>query len=365
MSLMLISSKLDDVEVLKNLAGRLRMAPHLVRSVSDFQLNTSVPEAILCDPEVFAELTPEETFRDVRAKFPHSIIIAVLERDVYVDYDKLLDAGVNEFIRRPIDMMILSARLQSQIRQSELSKIASENGRIVHTLLKATAHDLGNLVEVVRMRLRKISKASPTPNPEIAIVQSRIDDMTAVLRRVQNTYLHLRATEEMTGVEHKALLPIVEKAISICSDLFPGKGIEFERDFHVATDFAVPIIEDLFIYQILMNFMTNAMKFSPVDGVIRVTVTADGTHGKVTIRDFGLGIDPDMRQKIYKGSSVRSKSGTLGESGLGLGLSIASDFINRIGGRLEFESRTINESAADHGTSFTVSIPIEPQHSAN
>jgi two-component system sensor histidine kinase/response regulator len=365
MSLMLISSKLDDVEVLKKLSARSRMAPYLVRSVSDFELNSAVPEAILCDPEVFTELNAEETFRIVRAKYPHSILIAVLERDVFVDYDKLLDCGVNEFIRRPIDIMILSARLQSQIRQSELSKIASENGRIVHTLLKATAHDLGNLVEVVRMRLRKISKSTPTPNPEIALVQSRIDDMTAVLRRVQNTYLHLRATEEITIYDRKPLLPIVEKAIGICSDLFTGKGIEFERDFHLPPDFSVPVIEDLFIYQILMNFMSNAMKFSSVDGVIRVTVETDATHAKVTIRDFGTGIEPEIRNKLFKGSGVRSTSGTLGESGLGLGLSIASDFINRIGGRLDFSSQTMKESPNDHGTSFTVSLPIELSHSAS
>ena len=106
------------------------------------------------------------------------------------------------------------------------------------------------------------------------------------------------------------------------------------------------------IEQVLMNIMTNAMKYTPEGGEINVSCFSIGDFATVRISDSGVGIPkddlPHIFDRFYRVDKARSRE----SGGTGLGLSIAYDIVALHGGEIRLESEVGN------GSTFTVLLPI-------
>ena len=107
------------------------------------------------------------------------------------------------------------------------------------------------------------------------------------------------------------------------------------------------------IEQVLMNIMTNAMKYTPEGGEINVSCFSVGDHATVSISDSGVGIPeediPHVFDRFYRVDKARSRE----SGGTGLGLSIANDIVTLHGGEIRLESEV------GKGSTFTVILPIK------
>ncbi|MDR3277987.1 MAG: cell wall metabolism sensor histidine kinase WalK, partial [Oscillospiraceae bacterium] len=107
------------------------------------------------------------------------------------------------------------------------------------------------------------------------------------------------------------------------------------------------------IEQVLMNIMTNAVKYTPGGGEIDITSGRSGANVWVKISDTGIGIPPEdiphIFDRFYRVDKARSRE----SGGTGLGLAIAHEIIVRHGGEI------LVESAPGAGTAMTVLLPIE------
>jgi PAS domain S-box-containing protein len=101
--------------------------------------------------------------------------------------------------------------------------------------------------------------------------------------------------------------------------------------------------------QVLSNLLTNALKYG-AGKPIEVAVTRGGRGGRLTIRDHGIGIEPDKLSRIF-GRFERAASSSYG--GLGLGLYIVKEIITAHGGTIAVESQP------GQGTTFTVELPTQ------
>lgn len=101
---------------------------------------------------------------------------------------------------------------------------------------------------------------------------------------------------------------------------------------------------------VLRNLISNAVKFTPSGGNITITAELVGTECKITVSDSGQGISPEKQEKIF---SIKAEPafGTHNEKGVGLGLVLCKEFIERQGGRIGFES------TMGLGSSFFIYIP--------
>ena len=95
--------------------------------------------------------------------------------------------------------------------------------------------------------------------------------------------------------------------------------------------------------QVMTNLIGNAIKFTESGGSIQVAierVSADDEHVKVrfSVRDTGIGITPEQKEKIFEAFSQADSSTTREFGGTGLGLAITSDLIKHMGGSLQVES---------------------------
>jgi signal transduction histidine kinase len=103
------------------------------------------------------------------------------------------------------------------------------------------------------------------------------------------------------------------------------------------------------LMQVMDNLLSNAAKFSPADGEVKVD--AERLHGRVRIvvQDHGPGIPEDFRGRIFTRFAQADSSG--GRNGCGLGLSISKAIVEQLGGHLDFES------TVGVGTSFFFDLP--------
>jgi signal transduction histidine kinase len=104
--------------------------------------------------------------------------------------------------------------------------------------------------------------------------------------------------------------------------------------------------------QILLNLLTNAVKFTPSGGRVDVSATASGGRVEIRVRDTGRGIPADKIQKIFdpfvQVDRERTESSV---QGIGLGLSICRGLAEQMGGAIEVES------APGSGSTFVLSLP--------
>jgi PAS domain S-box-containing protein len=103
--------------------------------------------------------------------------------------------------------------------------------------------------------------------------------------------------------------------------------------------------------QVLMNLLTNAIKYSPERAEVTVRVTRTEDEGHLSVEDQGVGIPPDALPHLF--DRFYRVSGTSGQiQGLGLGLYISRRIVDAHGGRIEVASE------AGRGSTFTVKLPI-------
>ena len=113
------------------------------------------------------------------------------------------------------------------------------------------------------------------------------------------------------------------------------------------------------IKEILINLLSNAIKFTSYGGEINVEIKKIQEEGDLnpkiyfSVQDNGIGMTKDQQSRIFEAFSQADVSVTRKYGGTGLGLTISSQFVELMGGKLELES------AKDHGTTFYFSLPLE------
>ena len=102
---------------------------------------------------------------------------------------------------------------------------------------------------------------------------------------------------------------------------------------------------------ILRNLLTNALKFTPRNGEVRVGISQNNGFCILSIKDNGIGIPADRMKNLFSIDTAHKTKGTDQEPGTGLGLILCKEFIEKHSGRLEVESEV------GKGSEFRVIIP--------
>jgi signal transduction histidine kinase len=102
---------------------------------------------------------------------------------------------------------------------------------------------------------------------------------------------------------------------------------------------------------VLRNLVSNAIKFTPKGGEVKVEARVEGDDVKISVCDTGIGIKPETIEKLFKIETSFTTRGTENEKGTGLGLLLCKEFIEKHGGRIWVESEQ------GQGSIFSFVIP--------
>ncbi|MBU1100196.1 MAG: PAS domain S-box protein [Bacteroidetes bacterium] len=128
-------------------------------------------------------------------------------------------------------------------------------------------------------------------------------------------------------------------------------GLEVDADIKVFADKST-------VETALRNLITNAIKFTPIGGWVKVTAIDMGQHIEVAVQDNGIGIKDDVKDKLFNLKENTSTRGTANEAGSGLGLVLCKEFIEKNNGKvwIEREADNLLEDTIK-GTTFKFTLP--------
>lgn len=107
------------------------------------------------------------------------------------------------------------------------------------------------------------------------------------------------------------------------------------------------------LQQILLNLLTNALKFTPAGGSVTLSFESCETEGRILVRDTGRGIEPDKLEEIFQPfSQIDTRKTDPAERGVGLGLAISRELARRMKGDLTATS------VPGKGSTFTITLPL-------
>ncbi|MEQ8240021.1 MAG: ATP-binding protein [Cyclobacteriaceae bacterium] len=143
--------------------------------------------------------------------------------------------------------------------------------------------------------------------------------------------------------------------MSECQDLFQATATvkNIEQKLIIESDFEV-LVDKNSISTIVRNLINNALKFTNEGGQIIVSAEKNEALGKGIIRvsDNGVGMKESKVKSLFNLNENISTRGTLGESGLGLGLQLVKEFVQLNNGDIQVQS------VLGKGTTFEIHLPL-------
>ncbi|MCL2074198.1 MAG: ATP-binding protein [Marinilabiliaceae bacterium] len=148
--------------------------------------------------------------------------------------------------------------------------------------------------------------------------------------------------------ENLSILEIINENISLVTNHANAKNLSIQYvddvDYQIFSDKAI-------INVILRNLISNAIKFTPFNGKISITIRETENFLIISVIDNGIGITEEDMKKLFRLDVTHTTVGTNNEIGTGLGLIICKEFVNKIGGSV------YAESIYGQGATFTFTIP--------
>ncbi len=147
------------------------------------------------------------------------------------------------------------------------------------------------------------------------------------------------------------LIALVEEVVGECRASAPQHRVSLHHDGVSLSITADPAR----IREVVVNFLENAVKYSPAGGAVTVAIRSDGTDVVLTLRDEGIGIPAGASEQIFVPFGRASNATNANIPGMGLGLHISRRLIETHGGTLRAESQ-----GEGHGTEVILRLPVQP-----
>ncbi len=297
-------------------------------------------------------VTGVEFFQSIRKTYPNAIRILLTG---YTDVREIVDAinkgEIFRFITKPWNEFemhnairnayeLFSMRRQLQQKMEELETANHELNRLIYS----TSHDLRSpLASIVSIiNLAKLDSLDNDIEGYFNLIENCAEKMDDYILKIVEYYKSVRLEDEYSFIDFAQQ---VQEAIDLCS--VQNKKIVFRQNILQP----VPFKTDSFrLSVVLNNLLSNAVKYQKPEQlnpsiIVKVSVTRE--YASLSVEDNGIGIQPESVDSIFK-MFFRS---TKNASGLGIGLYIVKEAVNRMGGEISIKS----EFGA--GTTFYVQIP--------
>jgi NtrC-family two-component system sensor histidine kinase KinB len=220
------------------------------------------------------------------------------------------------------------------------------------SMVLTVSHELRTPLTGMRMALSLLAGNGfgPVTAKQKSLIDAARDDSERLHRIIENL-LNISRLESGRAQLQFRRMNVAELINGAVDPLRPGFG---EKNVSLEVNVASPIqdvnADPVSIGSALTNLLSNAMKFTPAGGMVRVTSETDGSVVRVSVTDTGPGIPEQYRDRIFeKFFRVPNPNGP---TGAGLGLTIAHEIIEAHGGQLVFDSPDTG------GTTFSLALPL-------
>lgn len=248
-------------------------------------------------------------------------------------------------IRGPRDIEDLGQQLdwlRQRINELEHQKI---------TFLRHISHELKTPLTTLREGSELLAESLAEGSPEEAEISRLMQSNSLRLQKLIEDLLQFGRTQQLVSsldIEPDIRLDwIVEEIVASQSVAASAKQIAVETELEPA----LAAVDTGKLRIVVDNLLTNAIKYTPAGGTIRIDLKREGQSVRLDVEDTGPGIDASENQSIFEpfvqGSALYQSS----VKGTGLGLAIAKDYVESHNGKIEVVP-------AESGAHFRVTLPL-------
>ena len=237
--------------------------------------------------------------------------------------------------------------LTERKRVERLEADAQQMGEFVAML----AHELRNPLAPIRSAVN-VAMHSAADEKKTQWALSVIDRQSSHLTKLVEDLLDVsRIASGRVRLERRRLRlsEIVDGAVDVLRVACEGNGQELQ--FQIEHD---PVVrgDAVRLTQVISNLLNNACKYTPPGGRIEVTLDVREDRARLSVRDTGIGIPPDLLPRVFDLFTQDKRALDRSEGGLGLGLAISRRLVDMHGGTLSAHS-----AGRGCGSEFVLEIP--------
>ncbi|MGN6477279.1 MAG: sensor histidine kinase, partial [Flavipsychrobacter sp.] len=246
------------------------------------------------------------------------------------------------FLRRSYD--------RERVASMEKADLLAQSNAEKNKLLSIISHDMRAPFTHIQGYLQLLSQVEINSMERLELEKELLSATDQTIEMLSNLLYWSRS--QMEGVAANLvetnLLTVVNNTLEIEKALAARKGIHLS--YHI--DEHITVVADANMLQLVTrNIVNNAIKFTPQGGSIDIRTDVAGGECRIIVADNGKGIETD-RQAILFSMESGSTFGTNNEKGVGLGLPLCKEFMERQGGHIDFES------TPGKGSTFYISVPL-------
>jgi len=266
------------------------------------------------------------------------------------------EAGVTDYLRKPLDKVETLLRLQGAIEGRRLKHAQHQADletrmEMLSLYTASVAHDIGTPLAALSMGLQLLESTNLTSEQQEVMqdLQAAREMMSVVTRKALEHQKALSGLTLQPTLKPTNLGELVSKCARVLRQMSSSSS-RVDVSFHIAEDVAEMVVTDgTWMWDCMVNFMSNACKFTS-EGTVALSVTQSEKMLWLTVTDTGRGIPEELREKLFKPFvQLQTNAG-----GTGLGLASIAMQSKALGGACGVSQ---NEP---RGSRFWMSVPYIP-----
>jgi CheY-like chemotaxis protein len=293
------------------------------------------------------DLNGLEVLRLLRQRFtPAELpVIMVTARNQSEDVIEALNLGSNDYVTKPIDLPVVLARIATQVSQKRAQAAFSENmAKLKGEFMANVSHEIRTPMNAIigMTELTLNTDLAPEQRENLLIVRSATDSLLAVINDLLDFSKLDAGAVKLDRVEFD-VRQILGSILSVLGESAHAKGLELTYRVHPSVPDRI-VGDPVRLSQVISNLVGNGIKFTERGEVVVDIDAGDepqaagkiGLHFRVT--DSGIGIPLDKHVAIFAPFTQADGSTTRVYGGTGVGLTISSDLVRLMGGRIWLDS---------------------------
>ncbi|WP_190810959.1 hybrid sensor histidine kinase/response regulator [Flagellimonas sp. S3867] len=277
------------------------------------------------------------------------------------DKVKGFEVGGVDYVTKPFNEQELIARIQTHVELiraknqiEEQAQNLKQSNDLKDRMFSIIGHDLRSPLSAAKLKMDFIMRGIIDPKDDKFLDETVYDllkTMDEALNLLQNLLGWAKSESDQIQMipEKLNLNDLVEQTFRLLKLGSDHKKIEMQNN---VPEEVFAFADNNMIKTVLRNILSNAIKFTPLDGVIKINSKQTKEHVVIEIEDNGNGIPKADIKKILNPNEHFSKLGTEKEPGTGLGLILCQNFVQKNGGNLKIRSKV------GEGSTFYFDLPI-------
>jgi PAS domain S-box-containing protein len=281
-------------------------------------------------------------------RLEHYAAVRVLAGERVAQYDAVLRRpdGRDVYVSVAASRVVRPGRPPLAVAVFRDVSAARRLDEIREEFLATAAHEFKTPLAVIKAYAQLMARREPAEQRALAVIQRQVDRLSRLVQHLLDSS-RLRLEAGAGRPERFDLAALARGVVERMRPSAPGHELE------VSAGAPVPVVADRErMERVMVCLLDNAVRFSPAGGPILVSVEANGGEATVSVADRGVGIPRERQPKIFE-RYYRAHAGTAHDyGGLGLGLEMSRQMVERQGGRMWFES------APGAGSTFHFGLPL-------